>query len=364
MIEYDLRKLPLANLLEILDRAEAELPDAAIRNALLPSRILHLPMAFEESKSLEAISKYMKSVRSDAPYLPSNVDYVAANNGIVENGKDEVASTMFSASYIVLGLGDVYLGAPCAVPLDPRNRLVTTKYNPARTFTAEGTVGIGGSYLCIYPMDSPGGYQLVGRTLPIWNTFGRSSPFSKDHPWLLEFFDQIKFFRVSEAELDVARAKFANGLYEIKIESVTFDLANYNAMVESISSQILDLKVKQRAAMQVQLNLEEQSLARLAAEAAVKPPLESAPKDDEAEDYDDSLPNQVKLMAPFSASIWDVKVKVGETVSKGQTMLVLEAMKMESPVMSPTDGVVVCVRAVPGRLVPAGSILVVLRSLA
>ena len=32
---------------------------------------------------------------------------------------------------------DVYLGAPCAVPLDPRQRLVVPKYNPARTFTPE-----------------------------------------------------------------------------------------------------------------------------------------------------------------------------------------------------------------------------------
>lgn len=90
------------------------------------------------------------------------------------------------------GLGDVYLGAPCAVPMDPRHRLVTTKYNPARTFTAEGTVGIGGSYMCVYPMDSPGGYQLVGRTLPIWNTFARAGPFSPDKPWLLRFFDQVR----------------------------------------------------------------------------------------------------------------------------------------------------------------------------
>lgn len=45
--------------------------------------------------------------------------------------------------------------------------------------------------MCIYPMNSPGGYQLVGRTLPIWNTFGRAGPFSADKPWLLEFFDQV-----------------------------------------------------------------------------------------------------------------------------------------------------------------------------
>jgi len=68
---------------------------------------------------------------------------------------------------------------------------VVPKYNPARTFTEEGTVGLGGAYMCIYPMDSPGGYQLVGRTLPIWNTWGRVEPFTPDAPWLLRIFDQV-----------------------------------------------------------------------------------------------------------------------------------------------------------------------------
>ena len=77
---------------------------------------------------------------------------------------------MFDASYLVLGLGDVYLGAPVATPLDPRHRLVTTKYNPARTWTPENAVGIGGAYLCIYGMEGPGGYQFVGRTVQVWNT--------------------------------------------------------------------------------------------------------------------------------------------------------------------------------------------------
>jgi len=70
--------------------------------------------------------------------------------------------------------------------------MVAPKYNPARTFTWEGTVGIGGAYSCIYPMNSPGGYQLVGRTLPIWNSFGKIAPFSADKPWLLNMFDQVR----------------------------------------------------------------------------------------------------------------------------------------------------------------------------
>ena len=81
--------------------------------------------------------------------------------------------TVFDAEYLVLGLGDVYLGAPVATPLDPRHRLVTTKYNPARTWTPENAVGIGGAYLCIYGMEGPGGYQFVGRTMQVWNRYRR-----------------------------------------------------------------------------------------------------------------------------------------------------------------------------------------------
>ncbi len=51
------------------------------QDQVLPTRIMHLPMAFNEKWTHDAIAKYMKSVRRDAPYLPSNVDFVAANNG-------------------------------------------------------------------------------------------------------------------------------------------------------------------------------------------------------------------------------------------------------------------------------------------
>lgn len=43
-----------------------------------------------------------------------------------------------------------------------------------------------------YPMASPGGYQLVGRTLPIWNPFTRTGPFQAGKPWLLRNFDQAR----------------------------------------------------------------------------------------------------------------------------------------------------------------------------
>lgn len=72
------------------------------------------------------------------------------------------------------------------LPLDPRHRLVTTKYNPARTSTAENSVGIGGAYLCVYGMEGPGGYQFVGRTLQMWSRYHEVADFA-GKPRLLRF---------------------------------------------------------------------------------------------------------------------------------------------------------------------------------
>ena len=106
-----------------------------------------------------------------------------------------------------MGLGDVYLGAPVATPIDPRHRLVTTKYNPARTWTPPNVVGIGGAYLCVYGMEGPGGYQLFGRTLPGVEHLAQTQAFTQGKPWLLRFFDQIRFFPVSHAGADRVAAR-------------------------------------------------------------------------------------------------------------------------------------------------------------
>lgn len=137
---------------------------------------------------------------------------------------------------MVMGLGDVYLGAPVATPLDPRHRLVTTKYNPTRTWTAENSVGIGGSYLCVYGMEGPGGYQFVGRTLQMWNRYRQTREFSQ--PWLLRFFDQIRFYPVSAEELENIRRRFPRGQYPLRIEESSFCLRDYENFLEKEAESI------------------------------------------------------------------------------------------------------------------------------
>src|SRR5690606_15486813 len=134
------------------------------------------------------------------------------------------------------------------VPVDPRHRLLTSKYNPARTYTAEGTVGIGGVYMCVYGMDSPGGYQLVGRTLPIWNKFLKNSVFENDEPWLLKFFDRVRYYEVTEDELTVQREAFREGRLSIRIEEEFFSLDEHEKFLAENSESITIFNEKQQAA--------------------------------------------------------------------------------------------------------------------
>ena len=190
-------------------RAEASLPD--LDDLTIPTRIVHLPLSWDDPATRLAIEKYMQSVRPDAPWCPSNIEFIRRINGL--DSIDDVKTIVFDASYLVLGLGDVYLGAPVATPLDPRHRLVTTKYNPARTWTAENSVGIGGAYLCVYGMEGPGGYQFVGRTVQMWNTWRTTKEFAPGSPWLLRFFDQIRFYPVEADELLEMRDAFPHGKF-------------------------------------------------------------------------------------------------------------------------------------------------------
>ena len=168
---------------------------------MVSSRTVRLPLSWDDPATHEAIQRYMHGVRSDAPWCPWNIEFIRRINGLDDVA--QVHDTVFDAQYLVLGLGDVYLGAPVATPLDPRHRLVTTKYNPARTWTPENAVGIGGAYLCIYGMEGPGGYQFVGRTTQVWNHChpGDAQSFEPGTPWLLRYFDRISFYPVSAEEL-------------------------------------------------------------------------------------------------------------------------------------------------------------------
>jgi urea carboxylase len=265
-----------------------------------------------------------------------------------------VRRIVFSANYLVLGLGDVYLGAPVATPVDPRHRLVTTKYNPARTWTPENAVGIGGAYLCVYGMEGPGGYQFVGRTVQMWNTYRTTPEFEPGKPWLLRFFDQIQFYPVSAEELLEIRDAFPQGGYRLRIQPCEFRLKNYHAFLNSIAPEAAEFKQRQQSAFEAERERWAAAGADQFREPAETVALEAPPEDGMPEGC---LP----VCSPVTANVWSIAVEVGERVEPGQKLLVLEAMKMEIAVTAPCAGAVEKLNCAPGSLVSAGQNLVTLR---
>jgi urea carboxylase len=345
-VHYDPMVLPLERLLAALIAAEAVLPP--IDEIEVRSRVVHLPLSWEDPQTLVAIEKYMQVVNPHAPWCPSNIEFIRRINGLASI--DEVREIVFSASYLVLGLGDVYLGAPVATPLDPRHRLVTTKYNPARTWTPENAVGIGGAYLCIYGMEGPGGYQFVGRTLQVWNRFNVTPDFEAGKPWLLRFFDQIRFYPVAADELLRLREDFLTGRFKLRIEEETFSLRRYNAFLHEIREEAAAFKTRQQAAFIAERE-------RWAALPSVADPLD-APQETVSEELPAGC---LAERAPVPANVWQVQVEAGQTVQEGDTLVVLESMKMEIAVAASTSGTVASVLCKRGQTVSAGQSLVALQ---
>ncbi|MFM9834841.1 MAG: urea carboxylase [Methylophilaceae bacterium] len=353
-VHYESLVLPVNKLIEVLQQAERELP--AVDEMVVPTRIVHLPLSWDDVATQLAIEKYIQSVRKDAPWCEmvdghaSNIEFIRRINGL--DSINQVKDIVFNASYLTLGLGDVYLGAPVATPVDPRHRLVTTKYNPARTWTPENAVGIGGAYMCVYGMEGPGGYQFVGRTIQMWNRWNATADFKAGKPWLLRFFDQIRFYPVSADELLQMRKDFPHGKFKLKIEETTFSLKDYNAFLQAESNTITAFKNQQQAAFDAE---RERWIATGQANYSNDAEV--------ANDAADALvlsEGSRAIAAHVAGNLWQVQVQAGDAVKVGDVVVIVESMKMEIAVTAPCDGKVSKVLCAAGNSVSAGQNLIVI----
>jgi urea carboxylase len=338
----NLREAELLDRLEAIEGQLGELDDFAI-----PSRIVHLPLSWDDPAIHQTIERYMAVVRDDAPWCPDNIEFIRRANGL--ESADEVYRTVFDAHYLVYGLGDVYLGAPVATPIDPRHRLVTTKYNPARTWTPPNVVGIGGAYMCIYGMEGPGGYQLFGRTIQVWNTYRHTGAFKDGKPWLLRFFDQIRFFPVSHEELTEWRRDFPLGRRTVEIEETEFRLADYRAFLAENAASITEFETRRNAAFAAErADWERRGEFDRVASLTEEP--DNKPADTIV------LPEGTEMIeAPFGGSVWKLMKAPGDLVAAGETIAVMEAMKTEFPVVSPASGTVAALYVAERQNVTAGA---------
>lgn len=223
MFHFDPIVLSQEKLIEEISECEDELK--ALEDMVIPSRLIKLPIAFEDKETKEAVAKYLALIRPDAPNCEGgyNLEYIAQCNGVTPQ---EAKELLMETEWFNSGCG-FWPGGGFFWPLDPRCALVVPKYNPPRTWTPEGAVGIGGPCVFTYTTPTGGGYQLMGRTIPTFQ-FAMTHPQFKETPFLYRNADRIKFYEVSEEEvLDIHDRVHNKNEYTYDIEEGEIVVKDY-----------------------------------------------------------------------------------------------------------------------------------------
>ena len=244
LVHYDSTRLDPADLIAAVDAAYAGLPP--VESLRIPSREITLPLAVNDQWTRADIAKYVQYIRKDAPNIinGNNIEYAAMYNGLADA---EAFVETFMATPWWNAANGFFPGLPFMFPLDPRYAVVIPKYNPTRPFTPEGAVGIAGPCLAIYPVASPGGYQLIGRTIPIYDPQQRNPAFAAN-PILMKPGDRVTFTRCDDDELVALREQVYAGRYVYDIRDGVLDVGEYLAGLERTRPEAEAFRARQQAA--------------------------------------------------------------------------------------------------------------------
>jgi urea carboxylase len=245
LIHYDSTVLAPADLIRHVDDHYAALPP--VEDLSIPSRRITLPLAVNDQWTRADIARYVQYIRKDAPNIinGNNIDYAAMYNGLRD--ADEFVAYLMATEWWNAANG-FFPGLPFMFPLDPRYAVVIPKYNPTRPWTPEGAVGIAGPCLAIYPVASPGGYQLIGRTIPIYDPQQRNPAFA-ENPILMQPGDRVSFTRVDDDELIRLREQVYDGTYVYQIDREgVLDVGEYIRHLASIKAEADAFRRRQQEA--------------------------------------------------------------------------------------------------------------------
>ena len=210
-----------AEVLALMDEIEGR------DNIVIPSRIIEFPVLFDDPWSKESVEAYCKNVK---PIL-NNIEKIIRDNNL--SGLKQLIEYYTTPLFIVTYVG-FWPGLASFVCMDPHYFLSVEKYNPPRTSTPSGAIGIGGSNTSIYPMDTPGGFQLFGNIpTPIYHPEQKLPDF-KETSVLCRTTDRFRFRSIDANEHARIKAECDAGTYRYSIENAMFDLGEYKEFIKSI----------------------------------------------------------------------------------------------------------------------------------
>ncbi|WP_395673509.1 allophanate hydrolase subunit 1 [Inquilinus sp.] len=226
LIHYEPDEISYADLSRELERLIAALgPSDDIE---LESRLFTFPTVYLDPWTRECVQDYIAKI---AP-KQTDPEFVAELNGLSDVA--QFVRVHSGTEYWVAALG-FWPGLPFMMALDPRCKLTAPKYNPPRTWTPKGTVGMGGASTAIYPEHLPGGYQIFGRIpVPIWDPEQRFDVFA-DSICLFRPGDRVKFVPCTVEEFEEAERRVADGSYVYNlVEYQKFSVRQYKRWVGSL----------------------------------------------------------------------------------------------------------------------------------
>jgi len=185
----------------------------------------------------------------------------------------------------------------------------------------------------------------------VWNRYYRTADFTQ--PWLLRFFDQIRFFPVTGAELERTREDVRYGRVKLDIHEETFHLGEYQRFLQEHADAMRAFKTQQQNAFQAERE------RWVAAGEFDRPDTEAVTAPLEPTEIP-IPPGQVAVRAEVSGTVWQVVVTPQAQVQAGEKLMIIEAMKTEIAVLSPLDGTVAQILCQPGQAVTAGQIILLL----
>lgn len=350
-IEYDPDIVSQSSLIEAIHEIEAVLPASV--DFRIPSRTYKLPVVLDHPDMTECIQRYMDTTRNKAVYLPDNVEYLRKANALKER-RDSIDMLVGSTS-VVVAVGFL-TGLPMLYALQPK-AFLAQKYNPTRATTPGGTVGVGGALMALYPIEQPGGYMMMARTLELFDPYANKPGFSASKPWLFEPFDMVKFYEVSVEEYDRLFALYQAGQYHWQVEDGIFDVKASYEMFQAAKSDpdVIEYKKRQIEALEAQGELE-------------KKIYDEWKEENKEEPIDEAFlsgllhgANTTTVNSGMAANVWKMEVNEGDVLEAGQLVAILEAMKMEINVYAPEEAGGKKVKAIvkkPGAAVNAGDVLV------
>jgi len=179
------------------------------------------------------------------------------------------------------------------------------------------------------------------------------SDFKNGKQWLLRFFDQLRFYPVSNQELTQIREDFIHGRFQLEVEETVLSLRDYNRFLQDNVHTIGAFKEKQQAAFEAERERWEQS-GQLRYEIELSDEVSSS-------DAPFDVPQGcIAVASPVTGSVWAIPVKPGDRVATGDKLVVVEAMKMEIAIEADEIGVVKEVLCSQGSPVKAGQALLIL----